>query len=588
MIIVSRFQNHPKQTDENKKILLKRKKQKSSPFWYCLSADSDFLCNEKGLLPLTSYIFDDGKIPLTLTRREADLIAVNNPGKRPPDVLEEIYPWLPKKKYLANAEKGYKLLTSVLKQYAKHFISPTNYCNQKWNTVCNSLRMVSSLETRYYSAWHLPIQDAFILEECRPNRAVISIDFNSMYAFCMQGTFPDPGAFRVLTFNRELKSNELISIGLYRCKLSGKRTDFIRKYNPFRSFFSGRYLGTSLECEISVDLNEFEIEFFKKHFEKIYIEDAIVTDKTIAHPLALEARRSFSRRKNYTSQENKELADREKFFMTLMASSTNRPNKYIKKFAKFEFALDFIKDHFGIWPSQSEPVAAVEKWLSGKKSVAIFQHDQNIAVSMPILYDGSACFSLSQRIIAKSRITMLEKMEHIINYTPSIEICYCNIDSIHLSIPSNELTEVLQKLEPNLTDKMGDFKVKTITSYGLWLEPGRYWLYSNNTINKFKNKGVSDGINPFKEYKIYIVNHNIDDLHIPVKTSISIANTLSDAKGLTQDLATNLYRQSHPKISKNIDFKQVLSQLKQNRTEVIQKKLAALHQLKVKFQETQI
>jgi hypothetical protein len=114
------------------------------------------------------------------------------------------------------------------------------------------------------------------------------------------------------------------------------------------------------------------------------------------------------------------------------------------------------------------------------------------------------------------------------------------------------------------------------------------YLYSNNTINKFKNKGVSDGINPFKEYKIYIVNHNIDDLHIPVKTSISIANTLSDAKGLTQDLATNLYRQSHPKISKNIDFKQVLSQLKQNRTEVIQKKLAALHQLKVKFQETQI
>lgn len=585
MINVCRFQEHSVILDQNLKFRLKKKKQQSAPSWFFLGVDAEFFCDEHGRRSLTTFACPSNQISLTLTQREADLIAFNNPGQRPPKALEVIFPWIPPQKYLGNAEDEYNLLISVIQKYSAHFISSTNFCNLRWNTVCNSVRMVNSLDARFYSAWHLPLQDAFVLEETRPDRTVISIDYNAMYAACMQHMFPNPGALRLVKFNRELMPDEPLVPGLYRCRLGGEISQFIKKYNPFRHFLSGRYVGFSLECEISVDLNEFELDFYKSHFSKIYIEDAVITEELIVHPLALESRRSFSRRKNFKSQENKVLADREKFHMTLMASSTNRPNKQVHKFSEFKSALNFTRQRFGIWPHQSEPVAAVENWLSGKKSVSFFRGKNNIFVNMPALYDGSACFSLSQRIIARSRIIVLKQMEKLNSFASSIEICYCNIDSIHFSLPSNLLPLVFDRLLTNVSDKMGDYKIESITANGLWLEPGRYWLYTKN-IEKFKNKGVSDGLNPFKERKSYIVIRNIEGLHIPIFASISMANTLSDSKGLMPDSKTGLNRHHFLNISNSFEYKHVLDQFILNRAQVIQHKMTAFYKLKKRLKPT--
>ena len=132
---------------------------------------------------------------------------------------------------------------------------------------------------------------------------------------------------------------------------------------------------------------------------------------------------------------------------------------------------------------------------------------------------------------------------------------------------------------------MGDYKIESLTANGLWLEPGRYWLYTKN-IEKFKNKGVGDGVNPFKERKSYIVSRNIEGLHIPIRATISMANTLSDSKGLIPDSKTGLNRHHFLKISNSFEYEHVLDQFILNRAQVIQHKMTAFYQLKERLKPT--
>ncbi|MCF8208115.1 MAG: hypothetical protein K9K38_01725, partial [Rhodoferax sp.] len=67
---------------------------------------------------------------------------------------------------------------------------------------------------------------------------------------------------------------------------------------------------------------------------------------------------------------------------------------------------------------------------------------------------------------------MLEQMEKLTSFSSTIEICYCNIDSVHFSAPSNLLPDVFDNILTKVSDKMGDYKIESITANGLWLEPG--------------------------------------------------------------------------------------------------------------------
>ncbi|WP_143028659.1 hypothetical protein [Ruegeria marina] len=143
-----------------------------------------------------------------------------------------LHPWLPASHFLNDSKASFRTIVEVLDRYGFHFVNAAQFSDTKWTTICNALRTKNDYDTRFYAAWHTPIQEAFVLEERRPGRSVISIDFNAMYPACMQESFPDPSALRHVYYGRDLSPHETLPIGLYRCVLNGPASELIARHNP--------------------------------------------------------------------------------------------------------------------------------------------------------------------------------------------------------------------------------------------------------------------------------------------------------------------------------------------------------------------
>jgi len=576
---VYRFHGPSHSPETTERVLLRKRKKRVAISVQLIAADEFNITDNNGTRPIETYQPVKGRQPITLTRRESDLIALSNPGIAPPAALEDLHSWLPAPHYLNDSVASFNAIQSYFGQFNYHFVSATSYCDEKWNTVCNALRQKSTLDARFYTAWHLPIQDVHVLEESRPGRDVVAIDFNSMYPACMQQLFPNPSGLKLVPINKELDETDVLAHGLYRCIIEGPVTDFIARYNPFRSFHSGRYCRSRLDEVIEIDLNEFELEFYRRHFRKIHIVEAVISDRSIKHPLAKEVCRSFSKRKNYKKQANKALANREKFLSTLMASCTNRPARPLQKFEKRGQAMEMLSADYGITLLGDEPDDATDMWLQGRRGIRVIEKKGVTHVQGPNLRDGSACHLLSQRIVARGRILLLEMMERIANSAPEIEICYTNIDSIHFSLPTEHLESVLAWLNSECTDAMGSFKIEAITKHGLWLEPGRYWLYSND-VTKFRNRCADNLQLPFKDYAIYVANRKLGKLHVPIKVVLRMNRTMSPLRSLVVDPGKGILRQRLIEVGNTTTFEEVLNELEKNYHHSIPIRMTALAKLR--------
>lgn len=562
--------------------LLKRRHNSSiSPI--LLAADRVSIKDARGQWPIEAYADFHKNYYVTLTCMEADLIALANPGFKPPLALELLHPWLPRQIYTENVEKNYDSATAIVKKYGHQFVTPADYCDKYWNRVCNSVRFKTDMDSRFYTAWHLPVQDCYVLEENRPDRCVLALDFNAMYPSCMQQKFPNPSKLRHVIYDRQASVNELFPMGLYRCILEGPTSNFISKYNPFRTFFAGRHLRPALEEPISVDLHEFELEFYRRHFDKVFLVDAVVSDQFISHPLAREARRLFSRRAHYISNNNKALADREKFLSTLLASCTHRPGRLDQKFEKLASAEGFMLNDFGVDARADDPAGLSAEWLQGRKAFTVTMTAEGVRCRAPDITSGYACFMFNQRIVARGRTILLEMMENLLTSAPDVELCYANVDSIHVSFPADCQASVMEKLRPGVSERMGDYKIETKATGGLWLEPGRYWLYADN-IKRFKNRSVRHNGHAFKDYSIHVVSRQIGDLHIPIRFRIEMDHSMTDMRSIKYDPYTGLERQNIVEVANGVTHTEILSMLEQNRNHHIPRRLQALRELAFFFE----
>ncbi|MDO9179522.1 MAG: hypothetical protein Q7U16_14570 [Agitococcus sp.] len=531
---VYRFHGSAQDADGAAPFLLRKRKAKRSQEFYYLAADELTITDANGTRPIEEFQNLSCYSAVTLTRREADLIALANPGMCPPTALEDMHPWLPRRSFVPASEIGYRSLTHIRAKYGRHLISASAYCDLAWNTACNAMRRKTSLDKRFQMAWHIPIQDVFVLEERRVDRSVIAIDVNAMYSACMQHDIPHPAAVFKIEFGRDYLVGEKLAAGLYRCQLSSSRTEFIQRHNPFTTFFCGRRLRASLHEIIEVDLNEFEVVYFAQHFVRIHILDAVIANKVVPHPLSRESKRAFSRRKNYRTQGNKPFADREKYLATLLSSCGNRPSITTKKFIDRFSVMAYLSDAYGISPPADEPEAATCMWISRSKRIALAETSAGICVVSPSQDDRSTCFMLAQRIVAHGRIHLLKLMQWVLALNSDADICYVNIDSVHFSVPTAKLDSILELLRAEASEEMGAFKIESVTAHGLWLEPGRYWLYSNN-VEKFRNRSIGDGAQPFQDRSFHVATRQIDDLHIPIKASVRMDKSMSHVRTLHQD-----------------------------------------------------
>lgn len=577
---IFRYNGPAEGTETSAILVLRKRKPRPSVSAAFIAADHSSITDANGTRPIGSYRDIAHSDVLTLTRQEADLVALANPGIRAPRALEDVYPWLPHRPFLNDSTASYRVLSAVVRRYGAHFVTASDYCDTKWATVCNTVRRKNALDARFHNAWHAPVQDVYLLEERRPGRSVVAIDFNAMYSACMQHPFPKPSALRHLRIDRTLEADETLRLGLYRCRLADPRTDFIRQHNPFRSFLAGRRFRAPLAEPVIVDLNEFEIAYYRRHFAHIHIVDGIVSDQSIAHPLAREALRSFARRRNFRAQGNTPLADREKLLATFLASCTSRPHRKRRSFPNRDEALAHLRAVCGIDPPADEPDSAFDMWIRSRKGIAMTDGGLDHRVIMDDPLSDTACFSLGQRIVARGRILLLEMMEHVLSAAPAIQLCYVNIDSIHFSVPNEHLDEVVDALAAQASDEMGSFKVEAVTRHGLWLEPGRYWLYSDR-IAKFRNRGIARQANPFRDHSIHVTHRRIGELDIPIRMTLHMERSLSDLRALVRDSA--ILRQCLIEFGSGTTFASVLQQLEQNRKESTPFRLAAFRDLAHRF-----
>lgn len=73
---------------DNTPRLLKKRKPRAVADPIPLGADANFFTDARGRWPIDSYADLAGHTWITLTRKESDLIALANPGVRPPRALE--------------------------------------------------------------------------------------------------------------------------------------------------------------------------------------------------------------------------------------------------------------------------------------------------------------------------------------------------------------------------------------------------------------------------------------------------------------------------------------------------------------------
>ena len=578
------FHAPAKDNGEGAPFLLRKRKPKQVRQYYYLAADELTITDKTGKSSIESFHCPQSHTAITLTRREADLVALSNPGACPPTALEELHPWLPRQSYISDSAVGYRALCNIIKKYGNHLTLASTYCDIKWNTICNALRRKTSLDKRFQVAWNSPIQEAFQLEEVRPDRSVIAVDVNSMYSACMQHDIPNPASIRKIELHRDYKLGEKLAAGLYRCKLTGFKSGFIRLYNPFTVFFCGRRIRPSQNEPVELDLNEFEIEYFSLHFERIFILDAVVSDSVVPHPLAREARRAFSRRKNYRLQHNKPLADREKYLATLLASCGSRPCMEKKLHLNRSCAMNYLSDSYGISPPADEPVEATNIWINRSKRFSMTLSSEGVQTITPAQKDSSTCHMLSQRIVAQGRIHILKLMERMLSLSTMTEICYVNVDSIHFSIPSKKLDEVLNVITNEASDEMGSFKIETITSHGLWLEPGKYWLYSKK-IEKFRNRSIgSEMKSPFKDHSFHIASREINKLHIPIRVCIRMDKSMSHVRELYK-ADNGVIRQALMERNSYSTFSETLNAITKIRKKDTLTRLEAFKKLKYRMEQ---
>lgn len=72
--------------------------------------------------------------------------------------------------------------------------------------------------------------------------------------------------------------------------------------------------------------------------------------------------------------------------------------------------MGVLKAEYGIDPPEDEPEVAANVWLHGRKGIKLCVEDGFTNLQAPNTDDGSACFVLGQRIVARGRILLLEMM----------------------------------------------------------------------------------------------------------------------------------------------------------------------------------
>ena len=407
-------------------------------------------------------------------------------------IFEIKYPIYRHIKYISNIYHNYKELKRLLKSIAKmsikgnslaHYIS-----NEHLFKIERKLRFKNNLDYFFAFSYKGGYQEVFKLKEERKDRVVIAFDFNSMYIECMKGSFIEPKSIKYKDLRESEKNISQLYDGLYRVILKNPSDTFLKKFHPFKYIILNKQFYFDLEKNQEIELLLFknEIEYYQKYFNETKIIEGLYSEKLIKHPLIENAINLYQDRLRYKKENNLIMHDLCKFKLVTMHSATNSKSYKIIHFKTKNELIDHLATKYMIdFPcniSFEKKIELIEdyKYFRFKKIIDGYE-------AKLINYDSNeAIFSLSAQIVANSRLKIVKTIEMFLDHK-SVEICYSNVDSLHISILRSEVDNFLQKHKNIISEKLGDLKIQSIADRGYWFDVGRYWLIKDDAVVLFKN-----------------------------------------------------------------------------------------------------
>ena len=463
-------------------------------------------------------------------------------------IFERQYSFYKDIKFINNAHKNHKQLTYLIQYLFKRNMirETTNYWSKKFSyKIARKLKNRSALDSGFAHASFLAYQEAFKLVEARSNRKIIAFDFNSMFGDCMSGEFADPSRLTHHKINKFYSKSNKLPCGLYRTRLNQPLNDFIKNYHALKyASLNKKFSFTPPDDRgIEILLHSNEIDFYANHFKEIFVYEGIYSSRVITHPLFSEARRTYAQRVNFKLQKNHMLERLCKLKLATMHSAVKRRKYEIKIFKKFIFASEFLRNNFGLTcPEEMNPRDFL-KYISDGKRFKITV-DEKITIRYLKHEDNSLVFSLYSQVIANARVKMMKTIENFLSF-PGVDICYCNIDSLHVSLPQESVSDFLNYAAPLIGEKMGQLKVEVHADKGYWFEAGRYWLIKDNQVVMYKNQGLNNPYvkNFFQNGRSYYKIYKENGYTIPVKCRRDISGVLTYKKIIefTQDTSHILF-----------------------------------------------
>tara|TARA_B110000908_G_C10256571_1_gene455951 strand:- start:1017 stop:2834 length:1818 start_codon:yes stop_codon:yes gene_type:complete len=475
--------------------------------WVPVATDGKFIrCGNTVSNIKEFFNSNEEKNLIVLTNREAKFLlasALNSGSKI--SIFENAFPIFDNIHYTSDIDSNFQSLSYLLKKIAGWGFHSRSLAKSISNgflySIERKLRHKNSNDFFSALAYQPGYQEVFKFKEERADRQVLALDFNSMYASCMDGFFAEPKSLKKLS-KEQLKFLDISNLpkGVYKALLRNPTTMFIKKYHPFKftQLNRGIYFNLEDNDEVETLLFDNEIKFYARHFESIEIQTGYASNKSIPHPLYKSAKRIYKERLAFNRQGNIALANLCKFKLQCMHSSTNKRQIKKKVLPSVESLKNYLRKEYSILIPPDISVNQAIQHIQNSGSIEIRKVGKGFEVRSKNLDSTSTIYSLSSQILANSRIEMLKTLELVLAFD-GIEICYANTDSIHLSVPKRDLSGFLADIQYLISDDLGRLKIQAISEQGYWFDIGRYWLANKNHLVYFKNSGFNSkgSLNPF-------------------------------------------------------------------------------------------
>jgi hypothetical protein len=411
------------------------------------------------------------------------------------DVFETSFSIFPDIKYSSCLRTNLDVLTKYLRKLDQLGITSDSLSkdlsDEHLRATVRKVRFKNGYDRDFFFAYKDGYQEVFKMKEERPDRVIIALDFNSMYLDSMKGSFCNPASIRYEDFRGTHLELSDLSNGIYRVRLLAAKQSFLLDHHPFRYKRLGRSYCFGIACGDTIEtlLQKDEISYFASYFERVEIIEGLFSPDTIEHPLLknglkLYAQRLYHRRRGDRISENLS-----KLSLQHMHSATNQKRFSKRCFDNMDQVRNFLSKRFAM-NLDTLNLDEVVDFLTRNKYFELNRTQQGYQLIYLDAGASSNIFSLSAQVVANARLKMLQTLERFLKHR-TVELCYANVDSMHLSIHRDEVDAFFEQNRDMISDQLGALKVEAIADKGYWFDVGRYWLKKDNEVVLFKNKGFN-------------------------------------------------------------------------------------------------